>query len=117
MTEYEVEKMKYAVGSSILGLDVKGIYFDDVIKDELADNFDDFLDGETSNITDCFVGNRLRELSDKCKELFAERIADAVEVALSLAQEALREQIDAIEEELFDLIDAEAEGDNQELGA
>ena len=54
--------------------------------------------------------DKLEKLKDKCAKYFEERIYDAVESALSVAREAMLEDLADIEQELFDIVD------KQELG-
>lgn len=61
-------------------------------------------------VEDYGFSSKLETLKDKCAEIFAEKIQEAVDEALAIAEDALKDSLGEIEQDLLDIVD------KQELG-
>ena len=72
----------------------------------MQETFSNYVDEDFRQIVEDFgFSSKLKALKDKCAEILADRIYDAVESALSVARTALIDDLAEIEQDLFDTID------------
>lgn len=117
MTEF-TETINDVIGSTIYECEGEGLPYDtaDNWVEDIQKCFIKDLHTRLQEVAKVHGNSGLQDLEDKLADIFNDRIYEAVENALSKAEEYVINQLYEIEQDLFDAVDTESE-DSEELGA
>lgn len=110
------DALKEAISSAVYSCEDYADFSQDLdTAENMQETFSSYVDEDFRQIVEDYsFSSKLDALKDKCTEIFAERIQEAVDEALYDAEQALRDSLCEIEQDLFDIIDNDTQATGTE---